>query len=237
MDLLNCWFFKSFILNEVKLNWSCYKVKLPFYLGVWGMFSLTITGLNIDRRCNGLFHRKLTVGSIAPPDGGSGLEPVTSSGEAAPEVAGPIWKESLIEPKMPKLSRGNLSLIWIVGATRRGKKSCIWNNKEKENDSKKKEKNRRLVAISFSKVFTIKDMTIKVQTFWVTDHFFFFKFVLFSGLWLYSFAVLVHMRKKRKETRLVFFLVETFFFGFKKVGILKSLYVYLKRCIEKLIII
>ena len=103
---------------------------------------LTITGLNIDRRGHGLFHRKLTVGPVAPPDRWRGLEPTR---DAAPGVIGPIRKECLIEPKMPKLSSGNLSLIGIVGATRRGKKSCIWNKTEKEKIRRKE--NKKLVSI------------------------------------------------------------------------------------------
>ena len=93
------------------------------------------TGLNIDRRGDGLFHRKLTVGPVAPPDRRRVFEPTRYG---APRVIGPIRKECLIEPKMPKLSSGNLSLIGIVGATRR-QKSCIWNNKG-EKKSEKEEK-------------------------------------------------------------------------------------------------
>jgi len=90
--------------------------------------------LNIDRRGDGLFHRKLTVGPVAPPDRRRVFEPTRY---AAPRVIGPIRKECLIEPKMPKLSSGNLFLIGIVGATRR-QKSCIWNNKGEKNRREEK---------------------------------------------------------------------------------------------------
>lgn len=95
--------------------------------------SLTITGLNIDWRCNGLFDGKLTVRPIAPNDRRSGLEPIPSAGVAAPKVVGPVRKEGLIVPKMPELGGGYLSLIRIVGATRGGNKACVWKNKRRKN--------------------------------------------------------------------------------------------------------
>ena len=100
--------------------------------GVAAEASLTITGLNIDWRGSGLFDGKLTVRPIAPNDRRSGLEPKPSAGVAAPRVVGPVRKEGLIVPKMPELGGRYLSLIRIVGATRRGNKTCICNNKERE---------------------------------------------------------------------------------------------------------
>ena len=59
------------------------------YRDLW-CTSLTITGLNIDRRRNGLFHGQLTVGPITPTNRRSRLEPIPSTGVAAPGIVGPI---------------------------------------------------------------------------------------------------------------------------------------------------